>query len=595
MILILVGFGVALVILALLWRKTPWFLFGMRAGVLLVVLLLLINPGCSIRSSQKPKIVVVADVSPSMAQVVQWEDSVVRSLENSEILQVSEAARAGVLPLKIDTGARFTDLSTAFSRAPDAYVLISDGLHNSGLSVQPDAPVFVLMPPKTRRDNLSLVSVDCPWFAEPGRQMPVEIHMRLTGKSWRGRCKVVWGGKTVVDTGLSLEPPDAHLRFSVEAGEPGRRYLSVKLIPDSGVKDDPVDNAFSRSVQVKEGGIRLWVMAGRPHPVVGAIRQACENVPGLKVVSYVKTMAGWIRLAGDTVKRVNSPPKPDGPVIFATGSSKQLARYQNSWPKMVFLDADPWKVPGARKNPAASAPLSNAPGREMVPDSLLKRAPPVKGFWQVPASSATRVILNIGPFPGAFFRGNDMFVATPDLRAQNIATDQLLFNGLLSEFLNAVNRKNLKTAAWYDPATNRVMASVQKPDGSPYQGVWPRLNRKPMNRLAPGLFAGPGPTDTQAIVSFYRGDTMVASKRLHIEPSPVPAEAFDYGVDTAFLSRLASGSGGSIVPDTDSLMKLIAPVERRSKVKLSQMWILFALVVGLALGEWGMRRWRGMA
>ncbi|MGB9589498.1 MAG: hypothetical protein ACPL68_01280, partial [Candidatus Hydrothermia bacterium] len=59
----------------LLYRRGPWYLLMIRALALAALVALLVNPRIKGGVPLEPKVLVILDLSPSMGEVVAWEDS----------------------------------------------------------------------------------------------------------------------------------------------------------------------------------------------------------------------------------------------------------------------------------------------------------------------------------------------------------------------------------------------------------------------------------------------------------------------------------------------------------------------------------------
>lgn len=589
----------------LLYRRGPWYLLLIRAMALALLVAFLANLRIKGGISQEPKVLVVLDLSPSMRETIAWEDSLLEEIialpGKKEIVGVSgKLIQKPALPLSIDSS-DYTDLSLALSKAADVCILISDGLHNAPSGVSSQAPVLALVPPKSRRFNMSVVSLDAPRATNIGQEFPVTVSYTIRGGDWRGRCLVSLAGEMVKDTPVLLREGRGFLRFSLLAKRPGQSRIGIRFVPETN-EESTEDNSRARTIAVEEGGFSLVIIAEKPWPDVGATRRAAEGVPGIAVSSFVRLAGGkWAEMKGDSVLDCPGPPR-DADAFVLIGSKKELGSYRGKKPCLVFMVGDNWGIPSASEYRGRGIYLGSAAGSP-VPDSLLNGLPPLTRFWKIPAGQATEVMLSAGSWPVVFRREGDVYVACPELWAQNTASGGELYRIIASDFINRVLSDRMSLRAWAGDVFSGqpvfVNAEARLADGSPAEGIWPRIGSQPMRLIGPGVFqAGPielGPGDHSLRVDFYRGGELVGAKTAWVSVAPWPAEAYDWGVDTNFLRGLAEGSGGFIANSSLKEFKGFLEGLRSPSPPLRMLdipWLLFLPVLLLGV-EWGLRRWLG--
>ena len=588
----------------LLYRRGPWYLLLVRALALAGLIAFLVNPRIRGGVPLEPNVLVILDLSPSMREAIAWEDSLLAEIKNlpgkKEIVGISGRLIPDPgLPLSVDSS-DYTDLSLALSRAADAHILLSDGLHNAPSQASPQAPVLALIPPKARKFNLSAVSLNAPRTINIGQEFPVTAIYALRGGDWRGRCLVTLSGETVKDTPLLLREGRGSLTLSLTAKKPGQARIGMRFLPDTE-EDILSDNFRARTISVEEGGFRIVLIAERPWPDVGAIRRVAEGVPGISLRSFVRLASGrWAEMRGDTVADCPGPQK-DADAFVLIGSRKELGAYGAGKPSLIFMIGDNWGIPGASEYRGGGIYLSSAAGSP-VPDSLLKGLPPVTHFWKVPASQASEVILTAGPWPVVFRRENNLYVACPELWSQNTASGGELYRIIASDFISRAISGRMRLSAWAEDAFSGqpvfVNAEARLADGSPAEGIWPRIGGQPMRQIGPGIFqAGPmelGPGDHSLQVDFYRRGEIVATRTVGVSVAPWPAESYDWGVDTNFLRGLAEESGGFIARSPEEMRGFLESLRNPSPpLKLLDIpWLIFLPVLLLGL-EWSIRRWLG--
>ncbi|MGC8894502.1 MAG: hypothetical protein ACP5QG_06610 [candidate division WOR-3 bacterium] len=588
----------------LLYRRGPWYLLMIRALALAALVALLVNPRIKGGVPLEPKVLVILDLSPSMGEVVAWEDSTlgkIRSLPGKkDIVGVSDRLiNDPALPLSVDSS-DCTDLSLALSRGADAFILLSDGLHNAPSEVYPLAPVLTIIPPKSRRFNISLLDLELPRTISVGQEFPLTASYALRGGDWRGRCLISLAGETVKDTSLLLREGQGFLRFNLVAKNPGQTRLVMRLIPDMS-EDATEDNSRSRTINIEEGGFGLAIIAEGPWPDVGAVRRAAEGVPGIVVRTFARLASGrWTEMKGDSV--VDCPgPQRNADAFVLIGSRKELGNYRAGKPCLIFMVGDNWGIPGASEYRGGGVYLGSAAGSP-VPDSILKPLPPITRFWKIPASQAQEILLLAGSWPVVFRREGDVYVACPELWAQNTASGGELYRIIVSDFISRALSGKMSLFAWAKDAFSGqpvfINAEARLADGSPAGDVWPRVAGQPMRQIGPGVFqAGPlelEPGDHSFRVDFYRGNDLAGTKTVSVSVAPWPAEAYDWGVDTGFLRGLAEGSGGFLARSPEELRGFLEGLRSPSPpLKLLDIPWLILLPVLLLVAEWGLRRWLG--
>ena len=603
---LLLSLVLAVVSSFLLYRRGPWYLLIMRALAMAMLVAMLVNPRIKGGTPTEPEVLVILDLSPSMSEVIQWEDSILSEIRalpgKKEIIGVSgRLIPDPASPLSVDSS-DYTDLSLALRRGADAYIRLSDGLHNAASEASSRAPLIAIVPPKSRRFNISVVGLETSRRVNQGQEFPLSVAYALRGGDWRGRCLVSLGGEVVKDTPLLLREGRGFLRFSLVAKGPGQTRLAVRFVPSPDVKEYATeDNSRARTINIEEGGFSLVLIADGPWPDVGAVRRAAEGTPGIRMRALVRLAGGkWAEMRGDTV--LDSPgPSKDADALVLIGSKKELGKYRGGKPCLVFMVGDNWAMPSASEYRGGGFYLRAAAGSP-VPDSILIDLPPLTRFWKVPANQAQEIILTAGSWPVVFRREGDVYVGCPELWAQNTASGGELYRIIVSEFISRALSGRTSLVAWANDALSGqpvfVNAEARLADGSPAEGIWPRIGNQPMRQIGPGVFqAGPmdlEPGDHSFRVDFYKRGELVGTRTAGVFVAPWPAEAYDWGVDTNFLRGLAEGSGGFVARSPQEIRSFLESLRRHSPPLrlLDVPW--FILLPLLILGaEWGLRRWLG--
>lgn len=267
------------------WRVAT----GVRAAVLVALVLALVIPSISLRTS-KVGVVFVVDVSDSMAggrqQAIDTVQTALESMPSGSVAgvvavggdarvdaAVGESLRWSGIDVRLDGSA--TDLGAgvrvAGAMAPSDHarrvVLVSDGRPNSG---DLDAELRRLRRAGVRLDvipvgtnsgpDVMVRSVEVPDRARPSDAVIVTARVHATQAQ---RVSVVLKRNDVeVDSRLvDLPVGDSDVEFSQPAGEPGTLRWSVSVAgPANGI----IQNDIARSTTRVEGRAQVLVVEGSP-------------------------------------------------------------------------------------------------------------------------------------------------------------------------------------------------------------------------------------------------------------------------------------------------------------------------------------------
>lgn len=154
--------------------------------------------------------------------------------------------------------------------------------------------------------------------------------------------------------------------------------------------------------------------------------------------------------------------------------------------------------------------------------------------------------------------------------------------------------------AQFEPLDNaNVALRVQTPDGHKIELVAESSDRSPGQYEA--LFAPRAPGVYRASISVAAADgSDVGQREIGWAVEPQTEEFRTLAVNRPLLETLAKDTGGEVI-DLDDLDPFVSSLPNR-KIPVTETWTyplwhqssVFLLAIGCLIGEWGLRRWRGM-
>jgi uncharacterized membrane protein len=154
--------------------------------------------------------------------------------------------------------------------------------------------------------------------------------------------------------------------------------------------------------------------------------------------------------------------------------------------------------------------------------------------------------------------------------------------------------------AQFEPLDNaNVALRVQTPDGHMIELVAESSDRSPGQYEA--LFAPRAPGAYRATITVISADgSEVGQREIGWTVEPQTEEFRSLAVNHPLLAQLAKQTGGEVI-SADSLDQFVRSLPNR-KIPVTETWSyplwhqssVFLLAISCLIGEWGLRRWRGM-
>ncbi|HSM37468.1 MAG TPA: hypothetical protein VK837_13785 [Longimicrobiales bacterium] len=311
------------------WRREPaararWVLGGLRASALLLLLLLLFDPGTPSGDDRAAREVVLLDASLSMTAPgpdgSRWDEAVRRAraaadrvllfgdgaeplssdsipdaprhTRSSAVEAVRVAAEAGARRVVVVTDGEVEDAGAAASAARRAGI----ELRWEVVSGEP-AP------------NAALAEFEAPRWGEPGDSADASVAVATRGLASDETLRVeIRHGDTLL--GVASIPATAagglvrvRVRFAVPGAAGSDARLDARVVPGGAHADDDVRTAYMR---VAEEGGGVVVLAFRPDWEPRFLLPALEAATGLRTASYLASADGaWLR-AGPRAGRIGA-------------------------------------------------------------------------------------------------------------------------------------------------------------------------------------------------------------------------------------------------------------------------------------------------
>jgi len=304
LVCLLVGGAYAFV---LYWRetyfekRTRYILAALRALVVSITAFLLLAPVLrSIRNNtEKPSVVLALDNSQSMTltqdsnQRKQWlaEIEKIKSKLENEDIEVSLQTFENEVDLKkirfknqsSDLGKLLSNITSNYeNRHLDKIVLISDGIHNQGVSpdfLNINVPVYTVgIGDTTARKDLAVQAVFFNKLAYLGNKFPIVAEIKNNGFEERMvNVSLLQNGTSIANQTVRLRKEDiAEVDFLVQANQKGmQRYtVAVEVLEGEWTAQN---NARDAIVEVIDGKEKILLLAASPHPDIKALRSIIEK------------------------------------------------------------------------------------------------------------------------------------------------------------------------------------------------------------------------------------------------------------------------------------------------------------------------------
>jgi len=550
----------------------------------------------------------------------------------------------------------FASLSERFSgQKVSAVVLASDGIINRGASPLGNTfgkmlPVFAIACGDTlpRRD-LALRKINYNRVTFLGNVFPVEIIVKADAcRGVRSRVTLREAGKIRWQQDFDVVSDNQALVFTpeIEATRAGLLRYTVTIEPFES-EMNTINNTGDFFVEVKDSRVRILILANSPHPDIAALRgvfasrSIYENDYFL-FSDFKGDIAGYDLIvlhqipsarfpAGDLIAQAKRAGKP---LLYILGEATDPERINalNTGVTITgnrggFNDAYPELNPGFflfKTSPRLSESLKRMPPL-VCPGGLYKTSPAASVYiGQVVANVSTGfplILFQVGTEnrngvicgEGLWWWRNKLFQIHGDQEVfGDLAATMVQYLTLQEETGNfrvrSASRFNAGEhiefdAELYNPAFElvndpEVRLEITDEKGIRFPFVFSR--NAAAYYLDAGLF-GPGIYHWVASVSYNNQDFTRQGSFL---VDPVLVEMNYLKANHGILYNLADNSGGRLVypHQTDSLVSWIYELNNRQTIVYTDedfaepvnFWMLLALLMALATGEWALRKWSGV-
>jgi hypothetical protein len=350
-------------------KKTRYALAALRASVVTIVAFLLLAPVLrSIRNdSERPSVVFALDNSQSITltqdsnQRKQWLtklQDIKNKLEKEDIeveLQTfQEKSDWNNIPFNhqsSDLGKLLSSITNNYeNRHLDKIVLISDGIHNQGVS--PDflsigVPVYTVGTGDTTiRKDLAVQAVFFNKIAYLGNKFPIVAEIKNNGFEERTvNVSLLQSGNTIASQTVRLRKEDiSEVDFLVQATQKGMQRYTVVVDYLEG-EWTAQNNTRDAIVEVIDGKEKILLLAAAPHPDIKAFKsiieknenysfealiagsgQPKEDKYDLIIAYQVPDMSGVINAV------LENQTKKGTPVLYILGESSDVNKFSQTNP-----------------------------------------------------------------------------------------------------------------------------------------------------------------------------------------------------------------------------------------------------------------------
>jgi len=295
-----------------LGRWQLWTLKGLRFAVLFLMTVLLLSPVVKLKkkTKNKPVVLVLQDNSSSMLnhpdslKIRSTLDSLKRrvasnlsGLADLKWYLFADSVQEGTAP---DYKGNLSDYSDAIQSVaaqhayekPVAMLIVGDGIYNAGQNPVNTVrtlgyPVYsVIEGDTTVHSDIRISQVRANTTAFPGKAFPVEVEIAGNGlKSGQTRISITHDGKVVEQRIVPIAGSSVFRResFRLKSEKPGLQHYQIQLSPVSG-EQNTANNTRVLTVDVLNSQRKILILAGAPHPDIGALTEALESDPQFKVV-----------------------------------------------------------------------------------------------------------------------------------------------------------------------------------------------------------------------------------------------------------------------------------------------------------------------
>ena len=344
--------------------KITYLLAFLRATCVAGIAFLLLAPVLrSIRNdAEKPSIVFALDNSLSMTlnqdslQRQKWLEKlqeIQKKLENigvevalKTLDKENEWAKIRFRNQSTDLGKILSDIDNDYeNRNLDKVVLISDGIHNQGISpefLNLKFPIYSIgIGDTTPRKDLAVQAVFFNKIAYLGNKFPIVAEIRNNGFEERlVNVSLLQNGASIASQTLRLRKEDiSEVDFLVQAKQKGmQRYtIAVEVLEGEWTAQNNVRDAI---VEVIDGKEKILLLATSPHPdikalrsiiernenyslevVVAGVNQAQEDKYDLIIAYQVPDMSGAVNTVLENFK------KKDIPIFYILGANSDLNKF----------------------------------------------------------------------------------------------------------------------------------------------------------------------------------------------------------------------------------------------------------------------------
>lgn len=281
--------------------KVGYLLAGLRALCVASIAFLLLAPLLrSIRNEvEKPSVVIALDNSLSMTltqdslQRQKWLEklqAIQQKLQNEEVevhlLTLNKETDWKKIQFRnpsTDLGKILTDIESDYeNRNLDKVLLVSDGIHNQGVSpefIHLKFPVYTVgIGDTTARKDLAVQAVFFNKIAYLGNKFPIVAEIKNNGFEERlVKVSLLQNGTSIASQSIRLRKEDiSEVDFLVQAKQKGmQRYtVAVEVLEGEWTAQNNTRDAI---VEVIDGKEKILLLATAPHPDIKAFRSIIER------------------------------------------------------------------------------------------------------------------------------------------------------------------------------------------------------------------------------------------------------------------------------------------------------------------------------
>ncbi|GAB4129337.1 MAG: hypothetical protein OHK0045_07240 [Raineya sp.] len=345
-------------------KKIAYLLAFLRATCVAVISFLLLAPMLrSIRNdAEKPSVVIAIDNSLSIALT---QDSLQRKKYLNKLQDIQKKLENAGIEVALNTldkendwtkirfrkqstdlGKMLSDIEAEYeNRNLDKVILVSDGIHNQGVSpefLRLHFPVYsVGIGDTTPRKDLSVQAVFFNKIAYLGNKFPIVAEIKNNGFEERlVNVSLMQNGASIASQTLKLRKEDiSEVDFLVQAKQKGmQRYtIAVEVLEGEWTAQNNTRDAI---VEVIDGKEKILLLATSPHPDIKALRSIIEKnenyslevvIAGVNqaqadkydlIIAYqVPDLSGAINTILENFK------KKDIPIFYILGANSDLNKF----------------------------------------------------------------------------------------------------------------------------------------------------------------------------------------------------------------------------------------------------------------------------